>query len=754
MRVLATIAFSFAVALLLSLFVLPTEWLLLFCCAAAVLSLLGLLFKGYIRLRIIIILISFSIGFGWSFFYSELHISRVSFLHDQTAEVTAVISEYPVARTRGYRVDAKIQQDGIPAVNVRLYYSGQIDVRPGDVIKFTARFRNTRENDNGDRLDFLTSRGIFLSGYVTGSIDILSQNGSLLYLPRIVSRHISDKIGDIFPSDVAPFMQALLTGNRAELNTDIATNSALTGSGIIHVVSLSGMHVAFLMGFLGLLIRDRRLYAFCGLPLLLFFMAMAGFTPAVTRAGIMQAFLICAPIFKRESDSITSLSAALLLLLIINPYSIASVGLQLSFTATLGIMLVSPLINNKLIKPIRAWEMYKQKVPKRMLLYVVSGFSTTIGALIFTFPLTAIHFGYVSLIAPLTNVLTLWAISIVFPLGLIASLLAFLHNYLSIIIVFPVTALVRYVLATARFLSSAAYSTIYTSNLLIMFWLAYVYVLFITLPLLKARLKQYLLPVCSSILLLCILLILIPQAQDFGTTSLTVLDVGQGQSVALISEGHTIVIDCGSISRNNAGSITHEYLLGRGKTVIDLLIITHFHADHVNGIEFLLSRMPVTALAIPDPENFFLAEDILNLARRRGTDIIYVTQALDIDFGSLNIMIYPPLGSISENERGLAILSIGSINALITGDMNASSERALLRYAVIPELDVLIVGHHGSRHSTAQELLDVTMPKIAIIPVGRNSFGHPTAEVIDRLELIGSTVYRTDHMGHITVNVR
>jgi competence protein ComEC len=753
MRKLATASFSFAGALFISRYFLHHDWLLIAASAMALCSLIGLFFRNYTRLRIIIIFLSLAIGFSWSFFYTALFVEPSRQLHEQTETVSAIITDFPIERTRGFRVDVRISQNNAPSVSARLYYFQEIDLKPGDAVEFTAGFRRADETDEGDRLDFLSSRGIFLSAYVTGNINLTDSESSLLYFPRILSGRISEKVGEIFPDDVSPFMQALLTGHREELNKDVALNSALTGSGIIHVVSISGMHVAFLMGFLGILIKDRRLFAFWGIPILFLFMAMTGFTPAVTRAGIMQACLICAPIFKRESDSITSLSTALLLLLIINPYAISSVGLQLSFSATLGILLFSSRINNTLIKPLRATRLYKNRLPKYFLNYIVSGFATTIGALIFTFPLTAIHFGYVSLISPITNLLALWAVSIAFPLGLVAGTLAFIHDYLAIIIVYPVTLLVRYIISVARLLASVPYSVIYSTNAPLMFWLGYVYILFISLPLLKARLRQYLLPVCTAFILLFAVLLITPSVSNDYETSITVLDVGQGLSVVISSDEHTALIDCGSISGENAGAIAHEFLANRGKTAIDLMIITHFHTDHISGIEFLLSRMSVGALAIPDPDGSFLAEDIIELARKRGTDIIYVTQAVNVALGDMEFIIYPPLGSGDENERGLAILTLGEISALITGDMNSSSERALLRFAALPEIDLLVVGHHGSRHSTSEELLATTKPAIAIIPVGRNSFGHPADEVLERLEQYGAIVYRTDQMGHVTVGV-
>jgi len=233
--------------------------------------------------------------------------------------------------------------------------------------------------------------------------------------------------------------------------------------------------------------------------------------------------------------------------------------------------------------------------------------------------------------------------------------------------------------------------------------------------------------------------------------SLTILDVGQGMSVVLTSGENTMVVDCGSNSTRNAGETAHEFLMNLGRTAIDLLVITHFHDDHVNGIEFLLSRVTVSALAVPDPDGSYLAEDIIELARKRGTVIMYVTEILSVKLDETTVYLYPPVGVGDENERGISVLTVGEVTTLITGDMNSSTERSLLRYTTLPKLDVLVVGHHGSRHSTSDELLNATMPDIAVIPVGRNSFGHPAQEVLNRLSRIGAIIYRSDEHGHVTI---
>jgi len=451
MRKLAISAFYFAVAVFVSRYFLPFDLLLICSAGAAVLSLLGFIFSGSIRKRVFIALLSIAVGFLWCWAFTTIYVKPYWHLHDENVSISAVVTDYPVARQpRGYRVDASYKQTGNPTIGVRLYYNNEVELKPGDIIEVSARIRRTDINDDGDRFDLLSSRGLFLSASISGRIDVVGFESSLRHLPKRIADRIAINIDDMFPDDISHFMQALLMGKRDELYNDTSLSASLSASGIIHIVSISGMHIAFLMGFLALVIRNKRLFSFYGIPLLILFMAMTGFTPAVTRAGIMQIFLIFAPIFRRERDSITSLSAALLVLLVANPYSAASVGLHLSFAATLGIILFTSKINTSISESLRGNKLYKKKPPRLIINFITSNLATTIGALILTLPLTAIHFGYVSLIAPITNLLTIGVVSIAFPVGLFAALLGLISPFIGEAVAFPVSYAARYIIYIAR----------------------------------------------------------------------------------------------------------------------------------------------------------------------------------------------------------------------------------------------------------------------------------------------------------------
>ena len=142
------------------------------------------------------------------------------------------------------------------------------------------------------------------------------------------------------------------------------------------------------------------------------------------------------------------------------------------------------------------------------------------------------------------------------------------------------------------------------------------------------------------------------------------------------------------------------------------------------------------------------------LAERYGVNIHYVTEVIEVTNGASTMSIYPPLGEKGANELGLTILcSLGDFDTLITGDMDAKTETKLVETYDLPDIEVLLVGHHGSKYSTGTTLLESVTPEAGVISVGDNSYGHPTEEALLRLMDAGMTVYRTDMQGNILITV-
>lgn len=166
-----------------------------------------------------------------------------------------------------------------------------------------------------------------------------------------------------------------------------------------------------------------------------------------------------------------------------------------------------------------------------------------------------------------------------------------------------------------------------------------------------------------------------------------------------------------------------------------------------------MSRIHVRTIAIPD--NPDPGRDMIeDLALQYQSEVWYIKEETHISFGEGELILYPPLLSVGDKEAGLSVLpTFHQWEALITGDMSGEREDDLLRTYPLPDLELFILGHHGSRYSSSTALLETLSPDISVASVGQNNYGHPAEETLQRLSDCGSTLYRTDQMGHITISV-
>jgi competence protein ComEC len=285
-------------------------------------------------------------------------------------------------------------------------------------------------------------------------------------------------------------------------------------------------------------------------------------------------------------------------------------------------------------------------------------------------------------------------------------------------------------------------------------WLAAVYLLVLGLPRLYRTWRDG--AVCAACAGLLLALCVGAGAWTAAQTDLTVtaLNVGQGASTAFLSGNQAALVDCGGNESRSAGDIAADYFATVGRGRLDLLVLT-YDDDHVNGLEQLFARMEVTTLWGPDSPSDAM-DRVLALAEAAGTQVLLLDEAQEtLSFGQGTLTLYPPLGSGTSNESGLFVrCAVGSFDALVTGDADAYVERMLVKYDALPDIELYLVGHHGSKYSTGQDLLAALAPELAVISVGYNSYGHPAQETLDRLAAAGTTVYRTDRDGEVTVALR
>ena len=170
-----------------------------------------------------------------------------------------------------------------------------------------------------------------------------------------------------------------------------------------------------------------------------------------------------------------------------------------------------------------------------------------------------------------------------------------------------------------------------------------------------------------------------------------------------------------------------------------------------------MSRVSVKYLVIPEvhgAEEQALQAEVLAVAKAYSIPTLRLAEETELSLGEAVLTLYPPLGAGGINEEGLSLLcSCQDFDMLVTGDMDSETEALLLQTANLPDLEVLVAGHHGSKHSSSAAFLEATAPEVTVISVGDNSYGHPAPETLQRLEEAGAEVRRTDRGGTISITV-
>ena len=754
MRVLATIGFSFSAGVFLAA-LLPWNGWQLYAAGGVLLLALAWLFAArkqkYFR-RGLLILLPLAVSLAYFAGYDHLVRQPIEDRCGAASDFTATVCDWPQATERGARVTVELE--GYHRARAVLYGEAELlAARPGDTVTGTAQWQSAAHFDSDDVTHF-NARGVYALLYGREDVRLSAGDGDALrWLPQRAGKAFREKVAAIWDdARVSGFLTAELTGDKSAM--DDGDYLAMQETGLAHLFAVSGLHCAFLVTLMALLIsRRQRLLCAVTIPLLLFYMVMVGMSPSVVRACIMQIFLLIAPLFRRGSDPLTSLAAALLVILLCNPFAAASVSLQLSFSATLGMVLLSP----RLYKLLTGWYKGKCRPLRTALCFVAANLSATLSAVVFTAPLTAWYFRIFVLVAPLSSLLAVPAAGWSFMAAFVTVLLGFVWLPLASLLGWISWALVRYILWIANGMMSWRYHAVYFTNPYLIYWLLFLYAAFIGCAATPDGKRKYLLASALSVLTLTAAIWVNRQDYQYGVLTALTLDVGQGESVILTSGGETALVDCGSSnSYKDPGGLAADTLHSMGVRELSAVVVTHYHADHTNGLYEVLRRIPVQTVYLPDIEDEYgVRERLVSLAEEKGAQVTYVTKETADTLGDTVLTIYPPVQSGGDlNELGLtALASAGDFDLLITGDMSGSTEKKLVETYALPDIEVLVVSHHGSRYSSNIRFLKSVTPEAAVISVGDNNYGHPSEETLQRLLAVGADIWRTDQQGTIRITV-
>ena len=743
MRKLMWFAIGFTAACVAGAYLLFGVWFLLFGLLCLLSGIVALFVRSKPAKIAAMVLLGSAVGSLWFGLYDGFYLSTAQNYDGETVAITVTASDYSYRPSYGSAFDGYIDLEG-KSYRVRCYLNSDISITPGNQIKGDFYLRYMVDNEERT---YHQGKGIFLLAYQEG--EVLVSEGELQFrdYPAIWRRKIQNAIESVFPVDTAGFAKALLIGDTMDLTYQ--QDRAFQVSGIRHIVAVSGLHISILFALIYMVFgRQRVLNAVFGIPLLLIFAAITGFSPSMIRACTMQILMLLALLVDKEYDSPTALAFAVLVILGINPRTITAVGFQLSVGCMVGIFAFSEPLRQYMLSFGKLKSKSKGKtLSAKLIRWLTGSVSVSLSAMVVTTPLCAIYFEMISLVGVLTNLLTLWIISTIFYGIMIACVVAAVWLPFGKCVGWLISWLVRYVFGISELLADFPLAAVYTDSVYIVFWLVFSYLLLALFFLMKK--KNPSIVILSIILGLCVCVSLSWIEPRLDDTRVSVIDVGQGQSVYIQQGDARFLVDCGGEHTDITADTVANFLLSQGVFHLDGVILTHYDADHAGSVLNLLTSIDADRIYMPDLSDSNGIRQQIEATYRNKVQLISGITELPVNTGKFTL--YPTESAANDNDSSVCVLfQVENCDILITGDRSAAGERELLRHTQLPALELLVVGHHGSNESTSLELLYATFPKIAVISVGENNrYGHPRPEVLDRLARFGCEVYRTDKQGTI-----
>jgi competence protein ComEC len=576
-------------------------------------------------------------------------------------------------------------------------------------------------------------------------------------------------LGRLVPDPEAALLQGILLGIRGGIPPDLYDDFNATGTSHIIVISGANMMVIaalFSLSF-GRLMGKRRAYWLTIVGLILYSL-LVGADPVVLRAGVMAGLFATALYLGRQSTAYVSLVGSVVFLTMINPLTLWDVGFQLSFAATLGLILFTPLLKRPLEQ--RVLRFLPQRLAQGLMPYLSDYVIVTLAAMILVIPLVVHHFGRLSLVAPLANALILPVQPTIMVGGGAATLIGMIPGLepLARLVAWIPWLCLAYTTSVVRLMAALPSASVQIGQGSWRWLIAYYALTFafvwavhqrqatgdrvVTLARSQASSKAVLGLLSAAMILAGLAVVQLPD----GRLHVAILDVGQGDAILVTTpQGQQILIDGGPSPAALTSALGEQ--MPFWDRSIDLLVITHSDEDHVTGLAEVLTRYKVGGWlesGRPDDDAIFAeCQDLLKVAgvprysARAGA-------RLDLEPGLAIEIIHPPkelmTGTTSDSNNNSVVLRLvwGQASFLLTGDLGAEGEQLLLRSGQALSADVLKVGHHGSGGSSTPEFLSAVSPRFAVISVAaENRFGHPDQAVVVRLAQRGTTILRTDEQG-------
>ncbi len=544
------------------------------------------------------------------------------------------------------------------------------------------------------------------------SIKILNENSNpFIKLKNRVIKHVNSYKD-------STYLYAFILGKTELISDEVLTS--YRENGISHLFALSGLHVSIFSSILLFILKKLRFKEILNYVLififLLLFSFITGFSPSILRATLLFFLLSINKVFYLNIRTLDILYLVFIILVIINPFIIYNLNFILSFTAAFFLIFSSDLLKGKN--------------------YFVSLFKVSLLSYFASLPLSIYYFGYTNLLGTILNLVFVPLVSfVVFPLTLLTFIISKFYSILNI---------TTNLLESLSLLFNKFKIIIYFPRINLIFVFIYLSILMLYIKFKKK--------ICLYLIIVLLIFFKIRPYMD-NNTYIYYLDVGQGDSILVVTPhlNKTILIDTGGIvsfNENYKSNIvknkTIPFFRRIGINKVDYLFLTHGDYDHAGEANELLSNFCVKKV-------FINKGNINNIEKKINNKEVLRLKNFVID----NIKVNSLNNNVFNNENDdstILLFNIYDYKFLFMGDASIKTEEYLLNNYILPNVDILKVGHHGSYTSTSTDFINVIKPKYSVISVGENNmYKHPNKSVLDILD--NTKLFRTDVDGTIEVKI-
>ena len=681
--------------------------------------------------------------------------------------------------------------------------------RYGDQLNLTGNLQQPQPIGDFDYPAYLASLDIQGILWARQS-ELVAEGGGLPGLAQIyaVRRHLARSLESALPEPQSSLARALLLGQRGQITGDLADRFRTTGTS--HLLAISGMHVGVLLlltlGVAGeVLGRQRQIYLLLPLSAIWVYVAISGLPPSALRAAIMGSVLLAALALGRPRSILPALALAGALMTAWNPQVLTQVSFQLSFAAMAGIAGALQLCGSfqvRLREKMATTRIFANGWASPLLRYILGGTAAallvSLAATLATFPLVAFHFNRVPLFGIFVTLLALPSLPVLLVSSLVSAGAGLIHPLLGQVFGWVAWLPLSYLLLLVSDGPDTTISGAWIGKPFIWSWYLVLGGL-LFLPELTGRLrrlggprisllslakvggtgnwsprtwsprtwssKDRALGIAAGILMLSSIGIILLVRSSLGADGLLhvhFFDVGQGDSILIVTpSGRQVLVDGGPEAESATRALSG--ILSPMDRSLDLVALTHLDADHSRGLLQVLNRYRVEDVLVgrPDEHAALYPQWQRTLERHEILPIrLFDGYRIHLDQDVSLEVLHPPEAaapgrSTDANNDGLVLrLVYREVSILLTADIEAEAERRLLDASAPIRSDVLKIAHHGSKTSTTVPFLQQVQPSLAIISAGAdNRYGHPHAEVVNRLQqIVGDrNIYRTDQNGDTEV---